>query len=270
MLSICAVIAVRNEELYLPVLLPMLAAQSIDVAIIDHQSTDSSRRICSEHNGNPVVLMMTLEYEGVYSQTKQLEAKRLVYSRLPHEWVVHQDADEILEDAGPGRSLRNAIEEADRLGYNALNFDEFVFLPEPEADYRGTDFYHSMLRYYFFEPQKNRLNRAWRRDLAVDNLQTGGHVLGGEGLRLFPENHNLRHYIMLSYEHGKSKYLHRRFGEEDLQRGWHGGPFGDRLNFTDRNLQLPAASPYLFQLEKGDSRAFRRDVPTQRHYWLWE
>lgn len=36
MISICAVIAVRNESPYLKVLLPLLAKQGIDVAIIDN------------------------------------------------------------------------------------------------------------------------------------------------------------------------------------------------------------------------------------------
>jgi len=265
MLSICAVIAARNEAHYLQFLFPMLAAQGIEVAIIDHGSTDGSQELYSKFWENPIISVENLPYEEVYSQTRQLQAKQDVYTKIKHDWVIHHDADEILEHSKPGRNLRDAIEEANDEGCNILNFNEFVFLPERDSEYFGENYYLKMLRYYFFEPHKNRLNRAWKRAMKFDNTQSGGHILWGENAMVHITNHILRHYIVLSYEHALRKYLHRRFAEEDLKQGWH----GNRLNFTEKNLVLPQNAAYLFQLTAYNSRDFRRDKPAQEHYWFW-
>ncbi len=146
-----------------------------------------------------------------------------------------------------------------------LNFDEFVFLPEPGADYSGSDYRSKLLRYYFHEPCKNRLNRAWKRTASLSNLASGGHCLRGDTLKIFPVNHVLRHYIALSENHAKQKYLNRRFDSVDLQRGWH----RKRLNITERDLVLPGDSEYLFRLDGSDDPQFCRDKPASTHYWQW-
>jgi hypothetical protein len=152
-----------------------LASQGIDVAIIDNESADGSRSLYARFSPNPVILTESLPYRGFVSLRDQLEARRKIYARLPHDWLILHSPDEILEHRIRGRSLRDAIEEADVEGYNALNFDEFVFLPEPDRDLRGKDFYSEILRYYFFEPFRNRLNRAWKNGLGFDDPSSGGH-----------------------------------------------------------------------------------------------
>ena len=84
-----------------------------------------------------------------------------------------------MEHHKSGLTLCDAIHEADEAGYNVLNFDEFVFLPEPHSDYSNTDYYTELLRYYFFEPKKNRLNRAWKRTSQLYYKASGGHRLQG-------------------------------------------------------------------------------------------
>ena len=265
MISICAVIGVRNEAHYLQILLPLLAGQGIDVFIVDHASTDGSHRLYAELASRPVIGLGRLPYRGYFSLSEQLAAKREIYRQLQHDWVIHQDADEILEHAAPGLALRDAIEEAAAGSFNALNFDEFVFLPEPGADYRGRNYNRELRRYYYFAPHPNRLNRAWRRDLDFDHRQSGGHVLSGDRLSISPANHVLRHYIVLSEEHARQKYLHRSFSHEDRRGGWH----GNRINFTEASLALPEESPLMFELDRWDSREFCRDQPTATHYWQW-
>lgn len=267
MLSICAVIAIRNEASYLRVLLPLLASQAIDVVIIDNDSTDDGPNICREFRRKPVIGVEHLPYSGLFSLSAQLKAKQKVYNSIDHDWVIHQDADEILQHYKAGFTLRDAIEQAHADSYNALNFDEFVFLPEPDSDYNcRANYYTGILRYYFFEPAKNRLNRAWRRALQFDNSPSGGHTLSGLRVSIYPANHILRHYIVLSDEHARRKYLHRTFSEEELGRGWH----GNRVGLTERVLALPEHSDFLMQLEKHDSVDFRRNRPALQHYWEWE
>ena len=178
---------------------------------------------------------------------------------------MHHDADEVFEHFKPGLSLRDAIEEADDSGYNALNFEEFVFLPERGVDYSGRNFYKEMLRYYFFEPGKLRKNAAWKRSMGFSNVSGAGHKLAGDGLSFFPTNHLFRHYIALSHEHAQEKYVGRAFGNRELGRGWH----HNRISFTAENLTIPDDSPYLFKLESYDAKNFHKEKPTSKHYWEW-
>jgi hypothetical protein len=148
----------------------------------------------------------------------------------------------------------------------AINFDEFVFLPEPGKDYFNRNYYCEMLQYYFFEPYGNRLNRAWKKDARITNCNSGGHRLSGATLKFPPFNHLLRHYIVLSAEHAKKKYLHRTFDINEIEKGWH----GNRLNFTYENLELPDESQFLFRLGKYDSRPLFKENPSKRHFWEWK
>jgi glycosyltransferase involved in cell wall biosynthesis len=248
------------------VLLPVLASQGIDVAVVDNESTDGSQEIYSAFAGRPIITVQTLSYRGVFALAEQLAAKRDLSKRIDHDWIIHHDADEIMDHEKAGRTLRDAIQEADEAGYNALNFDEFAFLPEPGADYRHGNYYTEMLRYYFFKPVENRLNRVWKRTLLLDNVSSGGHHLRGSGLLIAPTNHVLRHYIVLSYEHALQKYLDRSFDSVDLDLGWH----VNRRSFTARNLTLPRESEFLFRLSSCDSKNFVRGRPASRHFWEWE
>lgn len=265
-LSICAVIAARNDKQYLRILFPLLAEQDIDVVILDNESTDDSNNLYSMYMGKPIISVQNIPYKGVFSMSEILLAKQNLFKKIKHDWVIHHDADEIMEHYQPGKSLRTAIEEADEFGYTALNFDEFVFLPEPYADYSTKDYFKQLLQYYFFEPQKNRLNRAWKRTSQLSNKQSGGHRLSGDSLLIAPSNHILRHYIVLSAKHALEKYLNRSFDSQDLAKGWH----GNRVNFTKNNLLLPVKSDYLFRLKTYDSKGFFRTNPANKHFWEWE
>ena len=264
MLSICAVIAARNEASYLRILLPVLAEQGIEAAILDHGSTDGSRDLYSAFMGNPITQVRPLDYQGSFSLAQQLEAKRSLTRELRHDWVIHQDADEIFEHVETG-SMRDVIEEAAAAGFNAVNFDEFVFLPAPGDDYTGRDFYRGMDRYYFFEPQKSHQHRAWNRLGGFDNVASGGHRLQGQGLKLFPRSHIKRHYMVLSEQHAREKYLRRVFAPAEVKRGWH----VKRLNLTASMLSLPSKSRYLLTLDRPDSRDFFTGIPALKHYWDW-
>jgi glycosyltransferase involved in cell wall biosynthesis len=264
-LSICAIIGARNERHYLRLLLPRLAAQRIDVVIIDNDSDDGSDRLYEELAGRPVIGVERSPYQGFLSMTALLERKREVARRLPHDWVIHHDSDEVLEHRSDGLTLRQAIEEADVAGYNALNFEEFVFLPEPGQDYTSADYYAEMRRYYFFCPKENRLNRARKRADDLDDVAAGGHRLTGPSVRISPVNHVLRHYIALSEAAIIKKYSQRVFAEDELAKGWH----RNRLGLTPARLRIPRVHSNLLMLPDEPPRGFNRDHPTKEHYWAW-
>ncbi len=262
-LSVCAVIGVRNEYAYLHILLPILAAQKIDVVILDNASSDDSKKLYQEFKNAPIIRVESLPHNGCFSLTEQLQRKHEIVSHLTHDWIVHHDADEILQHRDGG-TLRQAIEEADALGFNALNFEEFVFLPKPEKELVGEDYYKDILRYYFFAPRENRLNRAWKRSANLSNM-CAGHNLSGEALNIYPCTHMLRHYLVLGNSHARMKYLNRGFDNAELKKGWH----GNRINFTYENLTIPEDHEFLRCLTAYDSVDFDRSRPTSKHYWEW-
>lgn len=264
MLKICAIISCRNEEIYLQTLLPYLGGQDIDVLIIDNESNDGSLDLYKSYMGNSIKAVKTLKYKGYFSLVDQLNFKQMYINTLEYDWFIHQDADEILENFDKNSSLRDAIEEADCAGYNVLNFEEFVFL-QNVSNLEYVNYLKNITHYYYFVPSENRLNRAWKNGANFSIAQSGGHQLTGDGQRIFPENHVLRHYIVLSYEHAQKKYLNRKFDPVDLAMGWH----CNRLKFSKENLIIPSPSvdrPYLKDLNKD---GLSRSNPTPFHFWEW-
>jgi len=264
-ISICAILTVRNEAHYLSQLLPRLAAQCIEVAVIDHASSDGTWELLQRYRGSPVISVATLPYLGFFSLRQQLESKRRVIEGLSHDWLVHCDADEILEHREPGKRLRDAIEEANQFECNAINFEEFTFIPEPNRDYAEHDYVAEMRRYYFFQIRKNWMHRAWKREAKLDNVAGAGHVLRGDGLRLSPYTHVMRHYIGLSQEHIWRKYLDRVFDPDEIARGWH----RDRKALTREQLLLPGSSPYIQHLDARPNECLCRGSAVVSHYWHW-
>lgn len=262
--SICALIAARNELPYLQVLLPLLATQGIDVAILDHGSTDGSQALYEQLRGAPVVVVEHLADAGVFSLSAQLLAKHQIAAGLPHSWLVHHDADELMHHRDGRSNLRLCIEEADGEGANAINFEEFVFLPEPGQQHSSSNNL-AHRRYYYFLPGENRLNRAFRRELNGRNAASGGHLLGGEDIQFARTTHVLRHYIALSESHIQKKYANRRSCPEEMAAGWH----QNRLHIPPEQLCIPQHSRYLFNLSVVDQPQLNRSCPAKAHYWHW-
>jgi hypothetical protein len=140
---------------------------------------------------------------------------------IHHDWVIHADADEILESPNGGESLREMIERLDGEGFDIIDCDEFIFVPFDDAS-EPQDFVNEMRHYYHFSPVGRTQHRAQRRANALLSWSaTGGHALPLEGRKLAPERIRQRHYMGLSLDHLRSQYLGRVFAGEDLQRGWH-------------------------------------------------
>ena len=264
LVSCVAVIAVRNEALHIRRALTSFFEQGIDAVVIDHGSTDGTREICKEYLGHGLITIKDLPWRGVFNLSEQLEVKSSIIKGLPHEWVIHADADEWLLSPVKGETLREGITGADRAGYNAINFEEFVFLPGPEQGNDLSEYNKRYLYYYYFAPQKVRLMRAWKAGNEFSNIDTGGHMLGGNDIYISPETFILRHYIVLSQEHAVNKYLNRRFSDTDLKKGWH----NNRLQLDENKLKLPETR-YLKKLRSWDDANYDRTDPKEKHYWEW-
>ena len=264
LVTCAAIMAVRNEAPHIERALRTFIRQGIDVVVIDHASIDSTVDICSQYIGGGLLRIEHLPWEGVYDQTAQLAAKASIVRELHHDWIIHADADEWLQSIVTGETLREGITRVSSLGYNVINFDEFVFLPPPDETGDLHDYEKKLLHYYFFAPFEKRLMRVWKRSDGLSNLGSGGHTLTGGELNVAPDNFILRHYIALSQEHALQKYLGRTFSAVDLAKGWH----ANRVNLTARQLKFPSLRK-LKQLEHWHSVDFDRGDPKRNHYWEW-
>lgn len=219
-LRICAIIAIRNSSSTLSRVLQHLASNQIDVIIIDNQSSDSTLSIVDDFFGYSVISILSVKHDGVYRWQKLLEVKEYIASQVEHDWIIHQDGDEILE-APSLESLREFIERCDKGGVDIIDCDEFVFLPV-EAGICSLNFVECMKHYYFHSPDGRKLHRVQRRQQSKGGwAQTGGHELDSTGRTISREKIRLRHYIGTSYDDLRITYLTRVFDGEELRRGWH-------------------------------------------------
>ena len=174
---------------------------------------------------------------------------------------MHVDADEIHHASSDDISLVDVARRADKEGCNAINFEEFVFLPQLG---QGTSHLET-LRYYYYAPLFHRLVRLYRRGQGLDNRARAGHGVNGNPI-IYPQNQVLRHYIALDQSHLIKKYLGRVFDEADLRKGWH----RNRVGLTEEMLSLKRFEDDMFDyLPTRDSRAFLRNRPRNRHFWIW-
>ena len=259
LLRCAAVVACRNEADLLSQHLPLWIAEGLDVVVIDHSSTDASRAVAESWLGRGVLAVHNLEWRGQFSLEQQLAAKEAAIEGLDHDWVVHLDTDEWLHSPVEGETLQQALSRLAAGGANAVNFEEFVLLPL----HRDQPAEH----YYFFEPARHRLIRAWDRRCQFSNRGSGGHRLMQQGetpLRLAEENLVLRHRIVRDQADARRKYLNRRFQAEEVQRGWH----RNRLRLSARQLSFPDAAE-LEQFTHPGQRQLDRRHPHRQHYWHW-
>jgi glycosyltransferase involved in cell wall biosynthesis len=264
-MMITAILAIRNEELYLANCLSHLVRHGLDFVIIDNGSSDGSAEIYRRREfARNLVDVQQLTFAGVFSLSEQLKRKMEVISALDTDWVVHLDVDEVMHSNVEGETLSLKLRRLDAEGWNAVNFDEFVFLPIENEYLPELSGYQPILHYYFYQPFSPRLVRAWRKASGFSLLDHGGHLLTGPDLRLAPEHLVLRHYIVRSQEHAFRKYAEREYSAEDLARGWH----RKRINQTRESFRFPPADSLRRISSPGDCR-MDRSHPWKAHYWQW-
>lgn len=211
-----------------------------------------------------------LAWDGYFSLEKQLIAKAQIYEQSAHQWVAHFDADEWPMPAGSFARLVDMAGNAESNGYNVINFNEFVFIPEPGQDYSQVDYVSRMLNYYFFQPVYPRLQRMWHRESMLSSVDRGGHILSGSAVNMFPLDGALRHYIALSEEQAIAKYVGRKFADADLKRGWH----GNRVTITEAKIRTFFQSynrhrEYIKTLKASSACQLDISSPQKLHFWDW-
>lgn len=263
-MRIVALLAVRNEAVYLDACLGHLAVQGVETCLIDNGSSDESRAIAESYRDRGVFRIVEYPYAGFYDWTGLLKLKEQLATTIEADWFIHHDADEIREAPRPWRTLSEGIEAMDQAGWNAINFDEFVFVPTHERqNYEAVDFVDAMQHYYFFEPTAHHRVNAWKkRAEPVDLVSAGGHQVLFPDQRLAPTSFVLRHYIFLSVEHCIRKYTKQRtYSKREVDElRWHGW----RARLGPTNVQLPKAE----EMKRVESGLWDKSDPRRSHCFL--
>lgn len=233
-----ALLATFNEERFIAGCIEHLIAQGMEVYLIDNSSTDGTVRIAERYLGRGVTGIETMARSGLFMLRAILRRKEELASTLHADWFMHVDADEIrVPPPGLAATLAEAFAEVDRRGYNAVNFQEFTFIPTRESpDHDNPRFQETMRWYYPFLPSfPHRLNAWQRQPERVDLEKNAGHRVEFPGLRMYGEPFILRHYLFLSAAHAIRKYGGRRHDPAALLIGWHGW----RERFAENMIVLP-------------------------------
>lgn len=264
-MRVIALLMVHNEERFIGNCLDHLLRQGVEVYLIDHGSTDETPAIARRYLHHGLFGMEYMAHDGVFSLCRQLERKEQLAARLPADWFIHVDADEVRLPPQPGQSLQDALAQADDAGYNAVNFMEFAFTPTREHPHHDHGDYERTMRWYypFGQEYPHRLN-AWKKQASKVSLTpTGGHQVQFPGLRKYPIDFLMRHYLFLSAEHAVEKYVRRRYDPREVtQLGWHGW----RARMRKCDLRLPSC---------GQLRAYGTDQEldwsgARQAHWLVE
>ena len=130
-----------------------------------------------------------------------------------------------------------------------------------EGSFEGKDYVREMKYYYYFK-KRNRIRRlnAWKKRKTRVNLRDRmGHAVKFEGRKILPEDFVMRHYIMLSLDHGVRKYCTRRFPRKALAKGQH----KERANLTPERIVLP---PRESLKEYRNDGVWDRTDPQKKHF----
>jgi glycosyltransferase involved in cell wall biosynthesis len=267
LVSALAILATKNEQRHILFVIKALINEGLDVVLLDDGSSDKTVEIANTMFGKGLLAIHSRPDTGIFDGTGILKWKKRVAKGYDHEWLVHVDADEWLQHPTPNRSLMSLIVEADSLGANAIDFEEFTFLPTKDLSL-GEDPRKQFRHYYWHKPTGYGYLRAWKRSARLTNTRTGGHGLHSAfpwipaRVRVHKVKGILRHYPILGREHLQEKYQHRIFSSKEVDKGWH----SDRLQLSNWNFNLSINS-YVFSLECPEDKNFNLSKPTNLHFW---
>jgi len=145
---------------------------------------------------------------------------------VTHEWVMHNDADELRLSPWRGVTLNEALAFAGAQGFNAIDLTVVDFRPTRDG-YDGSsgpdEFFTRFEFTTTFESYFVQI-KGWRTDGRVRLADSGGHAAEFEGRHIFPFKFITKHYPLRSTAQGRKKVFQDRIGrytEAERAKGWH-------------------------------------------------
>jgi len=228
-LSVLAIMHVYNEQDIIATTINYLLEQGIDVHIIDNWSTDKSYEIVQSlaRSSKKITYERFPEKANNRFELARLltRATEVAKARPQYAWVTLNDADEFRQSPWPGVSLQQAFSFIDSLGYNAVDYTVFNFVPVSE-DFNEKQNPLTFFEYGEFSTVEGHFVqvKSWKNNPEADLASSGGHHVNFEGLKIFPLKFFLGHYPIRSTKHAREKIFQQRksrFSKTERQRGWH-------------------------------------------------
>lgn len=220
-LRVIGLMAVYNEEDILEQTISYTLSQGLELIVLDNGSSDRSHEIAMAYQAHGVLCVRRVVTE-TYQWAFLLDTMSEWAREFGADWAVLIDADTFLESPYSGLSLREAIQQEARAGYNVIRFNNFEFWPT-QVDPADEPDIRRRITYYTFNDDHQE--KAWTHIPGVNISRAGGHqVLFPEEVKkaVSPRRFVMRHYKVRSYQHGLKKVFKERLprflGEP---QGWH-------------------------------------------------
>lgn len=240
-LRVLAILAAYNERRFIDQCLEHLQAQGVDAYLIDNGSTDDTVERAERWLDRNLVGIESFPRaeDGIYDWRGLLRRKEELARELDADWFMHLDPDEMRLPPSRDQTLAQALEAVDREGFNAVDFSELTFIPTREdPDHDHPSFRQTLRTYYPFAPRTPHQLKVWKKTSQVDLATSAGHRVSFPGLRMYPRQFPVKHYLFLSVPHAIEKYVERRFDPDEVDSGWHGW----RATIAAADIRLPSRS----------------------------
>jgi len=203
-MKIIGMMTVYNDEDFISEVLENAISQGIELVVLDDNSTDKTFEICKKFEGSGVLDV----YQHKSNSWNEEENRRIIYDlAIKHnpDWLILYGSDELLESWNNEVTLKDAISQVDREGYNLIQFNWFnFFLTSNDNDQSKS--IKEKLKYYSWA--SDYLYRSWKNIPGVGLQARGGHVpIFPQGItyKIYPRKFVLRHYQFRNNEQFKKK-----------------------------------------------------------------
>ena len=177
-------IPVYNEEDIIEEVINHLLSQGIELVILDNGSIDDTFDICKKYVGKGLLKLEKFETDSWNASLFKEMLYHMAIEQKP-DWVILNDADELLECPKNEINLKNAIENVDKHGCNLIQFNRFDFFMTNEDKSEISSVKERMMYYSY---QGDYVYRIWKYFPGIRIGDTAGHY------PIFPENHPYRVY----------------------------------------------------------------------------
>jgi glycosyltransferase involved in cell wall biosynthesis len=223
-LNVIATVLVYNEADIIGQVLEHLHRHDISFVVLDGGSKDGSIEIAQAFIGKGLLEHKVVR-RSLWEYRKDLDCVIEMAAKYTPDWIVCNDADEFLEPRELDQTLCDVIAAEDRLGYNIVQFDHFLFLlTQRDCESEELDI-RKRLRFYQWTDDYRY--KAWKYYPSATCRDGAGHyptLPCGIRPKVSPKKLVLRHYPFRSPEQAMRKVFEERlprFAPEERMRGWH-------------------------------------------------
>jgi hypothetical protein len=193
-IRITALVTAHDDEDVVGAVLDDLIDQGVHVHLLDRGSTDATLQVADGRQASGRLTTEALADRGALTRADALRRQEVLAVETETDWFVSLDAHAFLESPWPETGFRTALEQVDRLGYNAVGFAEACFLPIDDSFRQGDP----RPAFRFHEPvgavDRPRI-RCWKKQPGrLDLTSTAGDEVLYAGRRVFPLRFVLRRY----------------------------------------------------------------------------